>query len=177
LEVSAEEVDDDELGEAMLLLDVLLVLSDEPVAPGVVPLLDVPDVPDVPDVDALPDDDGVLLDDDGVEVELDDDDGVDGLIVPVDEELELVSGVVVLGVVVVVVELELDAGGVVGVVFVVLFSRLHPTRPIAAAMATTASGFAFIRNPPKRFEGREPCDCSFSRINAMHAALGAACSG
>lgn len=145
-EVSVDEVDDDELGEAMLPLDVLLVLSDEPVAPGVVPLLEVPDVPEVPDIDELPDDDGVLLDDGGgvVAVELDDD-GVDGLIVPVDE-LELVSGVVVLGVVVVVVELELvDAGGVVGVL--VLFSRLHPTRPIAAAMATTASGFAFIGSP------------------------------
>lgn len=175
-EVSGEEVDDDELGEAVLLLDVLLVLSGALVAPGVVPLLEVPDVPEVPDVDELPDDDGVVLDDDGgVELELDDD-GVDGLIVPVDDELELVSGVVVLGVVVVV-ELELDAGGVVGVVFVVLFSRLHPTRPIAAAMATTASGFAFIRNPPKRFEGREPCDCSFSRINAMHRPDGAACTG
>jgi hypothetical protein len=178
-EVSADEVDDDELGDAILPLDVLLVLSDEPVAPGVVPLLEVPDVPDVPevpDIDELPDDDGVVLDDEGVVVVVElDDGGVDGLIVPVDE-LELVSGVVVLGVVVVVVELELvDAGGVVGVL--VLFSRLHPTRPIAAAMATTASGFAFIRNPPKRFEGREPCDRSFSRINAMHAPDCAACTG
>jgi hypothetical protein len=140
LDVSAEEVEEDELGDDMLLLDVLLVLSAEPVAPGVV-LPDVPEAPDGADEVSV---DGVVEDDE------DDDDGVDGLFVLVlDDELGGVLGVVVVD------ELELD-GGVVGeVVVVVLDSLLQPTRPIAAAMATMAKGLTFIRYPPKRIEGRD----------------------
>jgi hypothetical protein len=133
--VSALDDEEVEPGDDMLLLDVLLV-SLELVEPDVAPVPDVPAAPDVPD-GGVPD--GDVVDDDEEDV------GVDGLIVPVvDDELELVSGGV-LGVVVVV-ELELLAGGVLGVVVVVVLdSRLQPAMPIAAAMARTASGFAFMR--------------------------------
>jgi hypothetical protein len=161
-DVSAD--DEDELGDDMLLPDVLLVLS---VAPGV------PEVAPVPDVPAVPDDDDDELSVDGVVDDDDEDDGDDGLMVPVVDELELdAGGVVVLGVVVD--ELELEAGGVVGVVVDVLDSRLQPARPIAAAMARTASGFAFMR-VILRSEVRDgSCDPSFSRIGAIRPGRGTA---
>jgi hypothetical protein len=132
LDVSALDEEDVELGDDMLLLDVVSV---ELVAPDVAPVPDVPAVPDVPEDDVSVD--GVVLEDE-------EDDGEDGLIVPVVVELELDAGGVVLGVVVVV-ELELEAGGVTGVLVVVFDSRLQPAMPIAAAMARTAKGFAFMR--------------------------------
>ena len=134
-EPTPELDDDDELGD-----DMLPLVPDVPVAP---------EVPDVPEV--LLD---VSLDDGVVDGELDEDDEDDGddvdgevvdgeLIEPV--ELDEDDGGVVLGVVVVVDELEL-AGGVLGEVVLVLDSRLHAVRPIAAAMASTANGLTFIRD-------------------------------
>jgi hypothetical protein len=134
-DVSAADDEDDELGEDMLLLLEVPPL-DVSVEPDVAPELGVLGVLEVADEDVS--EDGVVVVDD------DDDDGVDGLIVPVVDELELEAGGVVLGVVVVD-ELELEAGGVVGVVVVVVLdSRLQPAMPIAAAMASTAHGLAFI---------------------------------
>jgi len=120
-----DDDEDDELGEDML-----------------------PDVPAVPvAVDELE-----LVSVDGVEDDDEDVDGaVEGLIVEL--ELELLGGIVLGAVVVVVVELVLDDGGVAGTVVVVDVSLLHPTTPTAAAMASTAQGLAFMRDPPKRCEG------------------------
>jgi hypothetical protein len=109
-------------------------------------------------------DDELLLDDgddgDMLEVELDDDGvldvpvvaldeldvSVDGDVVDGDIVLELELGEGELGVVVV--ELELDAGGVVDGVVVVdevlVLSFWQPAAARAAAMARTAKGFGFI---------------------------------
>jgi hypothetical protein len=165
--VSDDEVDDEVPGDDMLLLDALpLVVS--VLAPDVLPVPDVPAAPDVPEDDDVSVD-GVVGDED------DDGDVVDGLMVPVLDELELDGGVV-LGVVVVV-ELELEAGGVVGVVVLVFDSRLQPTRPSAAAMAIAARGLAFMRILRKAIGGTVGCDPCFSRINAMRTPERPACTG
>jgi hypothetical protein len=115
-------------GDGVVLDEVAL---DDGAAPGVMLLV----------LEALPDGDVLVADDEVDDLSVEGD-VVDGAIVPL---LELVDGVVL------VVELELVAGVVDGVVVVddvLLVSRWQPAALTARTMARTAHGFGFM-DPPE----------------------------